>query len=63
MVTKGNLEAKIEFHLARVDALTHTAKLCRKLSNKLRCLRWINRHAKLATELRAELNGWSGKKV
>lgn len=59
MVTKENLEAKIEFHLARVEALTHRAKLCRKMSNKLRCLRWINRHAKLATELRGELNGWS----
>ena len=58
MITKGNLEAKIEFHLARVDALTRRARLCRKLSNKLKLLAWINRHAKLATEIRAELNGW-----
>jgi len=59
MVTKENLEAKIEFHLARVEALTHRAKLCRKMSNKLKLLAWINRHAKMATELRADLNGWS----
>ena len=59
MTTKGNLEAKLEFHLARVDALTHTAKLCRKLSNKLKLLGWINRHARLATEIQAELNGWN----
>ena len=59
MITKGNLEAKIEFHLARAEALTHRARLCRKMSNKLKLLAWVNRHAKLATEIRAELNGWS----
>jgi hypothetical protein len=54
-----NLETKIEFHLDRVDTLTRRAKLCRKLSNKLKLLEWINRHAKIATELRGKLNGWS----
>jgi hypothetical protein len=53
------LESRIEFHLDRVDILTRQAKLCRKLSNKLKLLGWINRHAKLATELRGKLNGWS----
>ena len=55
---KAELEVKIEFHLDRVKALTHRAKLCRKLSNKLKLLGWINRHAKLATVLRGRLNGW-----
>ncbi len=58
-MTKAELESRIEFHLDRVDTLTHRAKLCRKLSNKLKLLEWINRHAKLATELRGKLNGWS----
>ena len=56
-----DLKAKIQFHLRRVDALTHRAKLCRKLSNKLKLLGWINRHALLATQLRGKLNGWDQK--
>ncbi len=59
MTTKGNLQARLEFHLDRIDVLTHRAKLCRKLSNKLKLLEWINRHARLATEIRGKLNGWS----
>jgi hypothetical protein len=53
------IEKEIEFHLERVERLTRTARLCRKLSNKLKLLAWINKHAQLATELRAKLNGWS----
>jgi hypothetical protein len=60
-MNKTELEAEIKFHLERVDSLTRTAKLCRKISNKLRCLGWINRHAKIATELRGKLNGWDKK--
>ena len=56
---KKDLQKKLDFHLERVDALTRTAKLCRKMSNKLKLLGWINRHAKLATEIRAKINGWS----
>ena len=56
---KKDLQAKLDFHLDRVDALTRTAKLCRKMSNKLKLLGWINRHAKLATQLQAKINGWS----
>lgn len=58
-MNRTELENRIEFHLERVDKLTHTAKLCRKLSNKLKLLEWVNRHARLATELRGKLNGWS----
>jgi len=58
-MTKVELESRIEFHLDRMRILTHRAKLCRKLSNKLKLLEWVNRHAKLATELRGKLNGWS----
>ena len=59
MIKKWKLETEIEFHLDRMDALTPRAKLCRRLASKLKLLEWINRHAKLATELRGKLNGWS----
>jgi hypothetical protein len=55
---KVKVETRIEFHLDRVETLTHRAKLCRKMSNKLKLLEWINRHAKIATELRGKLHGW-----
>ena len=58
-MTQENLKLDLAHHLEMVDQLAHTAKLCRKLSNKLKLLEWINRHAKLATELRGKLNGWS----
>jgi hypothetical protein len=57
-MNKAELEARIELHLDRMETLTHRAKLCRKMSNKLKLLGWINRHAKLATQLRGKLNGW-----
>ena len=58
MTTKGNLEARLEMHLEKVGQLTRLAKLCRKLSNKFKLLALLNRHARLATETQAELNGW-----
>ena len=58
-MTKAELESRIQFHLDMVDSLTRQAKLCRKTSSKIKLIGWINRHAKLATELRGKLNGWS----
>ena len=60
-MNKAELEARIELHLERMETLTHRARLCRKMSNKLKLLEWINRHAKLATQLRGKLNGWDKK--
>jgi len=56
-----DIEKRIKTHLERVEILTRQAKLCRKLSNKLKLLGWINKHARLATELRGQLNGWDKK--
>tara|TARA_Y100000310_G_C20434823_1_gene693234 strand:+ start:219 stop:395 length:177 start_codon:yes stop_codon:yes gene_type:complete len=58
-MTKESLQLDLAHHLDRVDVLTHQAKLCRKLSNKLLLLASINHHARLATEIRGELNGWA----
>ena len=58
-MSKETLQLDLAHHLERVEVLTHQAKLCRKLSNMLKLLAWINRHARLATELRGKLNGWS----
>ena len=57
-MTQENLKLDLAHHLEMVDQLVHLAKLCRKLSNKFKLLARINRHARLATEIRAELNGW-----
>ena len=57
-MSKETLQLDLAHHLEMVDQLAHTAKLCRKLSNKFALLARLNRHARLATEIRGELNGW-----
>jgi len=57
-MSKETLQLDLAHHLEMVDQLVHLAKLCRKLSNKFKLLARINRHARLATEIRGELNGW-----
>jgi len=51
-MSKKEVQAKIDFHLDRIKVLTSQAKLCRKLSNKLKILKWIKEHKRLAMELK-----------
>jgi predicted nucleic acid-binding Zn-ribbon protein len=55
----NELKRRIQHHERMADLETRLARLEETLSRQLEAIRKANRHAKKATELTAELNGWA----